>query len=138
MVLGLSTFNKCTYLSGCECWDMGWAAGAVGAWNARRLAVLTGREIRSEYLEPSYDLIGAVRARRMQYVGHVLRLGEGRLLFKALEAEWDSLGGAGGGLLYDAPRLESFNELVMVASDRDLWRGLVEKIYKRKPKKRRK
>ena len=38
---------------GCECWDMEWAVGAVGAWNARRLAVLTDREIRSEYLEPS-------------------------------------------------------------------------------------
>ena len=55
------------------------ACTAVGARNARRLAVITGREIREEYLVPSYDLIGAVRARRLKYVGHILRLEEGRI-----------------------------------------------------------
>ena len=65
---------------GCECWDMSQAAKTVGAWNARRLACITNREIREEYKAPSYDLVGAVRARRLKYVGKILRMEEGRLL----------------------------------------------------------
>ena len=37
---------------------------------------------------PSYDLVGAVRARRLKYVGKILRMEEGRLLLRALEEEW--------------------------------------------------
>ena len=65
-------------------------------------------------------------------------MGEGRLLRRALEAEWDSLGGECRGLLYDTPRVDNFEDLVMLASDRDLWRGLVEKMYKRKLRKSKK
>ena len=123
---------------GCECWDMERACTAVGAWNARRLAVITGREIREEYLVPSYDLIGAVRARRLKYVGHILRLEEGRMLRGAIEEEWRNQKDGCRGLLYDTPIVETFDELVQLASDSKLWRGLVEKIYKKKPKRKRK
>ena len=123
---------------GCECWDMERACTAVGAWNARRLAVITGREIREEYLVPSYDLIGAVRARRLKYVGHILRLEEGRMLRGAIEEEWRNQTDGCRGLLYDTPIVETFDELVQLASDSKLWRGLVEKIYKKKPKRKRK
>ena len=87
---------------------------------------------------PSYDLVGAVRARRMQYVGHILRLEDGRMLRRALEEEWSRQSDGCRGLLYDTPVVDTFNELVLIASDRDLWRGLVEKIYKKKPKRKKK
>ena len=37
---------------------------------------------------PNYDLIGAVRAFRLKYVGKIRRMAEGRLLLKAVEEEW--------------------------------------------------
>ena len=40
---------------------------------------LACHDCREEYKMPSYDLVGAVRARRLQYVGQILRLEEGRL-----------------------------------------------------------
>ena len=44
---------------GCECWDLTEkAATALRSWNARRLAMITGREIREEYNDPSFDLMG--------------------------------------------------------------------------------
>ena len=59
---------------GCECWDLTERAGtALRAWNARRLAMITGREIREEYLEPLFDLLGYARARRLKWAGQLLR-----------------------------------------------------------------
>ena len=87
---------------------------------------------------PSYDLIGAVRARRLKYVGHILRLEEGRMLRGAIEEEWRNQTDGCRGLLYDTPIVETFDELVQLASDSKLWRGLVGKIYKKKPKRKRK
>ena len=122
---------------GCECWDMSQAAKTVGAWNARRLACITNREIREEYKAPSYDLVGAVRARRLKYVGKILRMEEGRLLLRAMEEEWSLETTGNKGLLYDTPIVDTFNELIVLAHDEELWRGLVESIYKRKPKRSR-
>ena len=56
-------------------------------------------------------------------MGHILRMGEGRLLRNALEAEWEQQGGKCRGLLVDALKVDRF-------SNRDLWRGLVEQMYK--------
>ena len=33
----------------------------VGAWNARRLSFITNREIRDEYLVPSFDVVARIR-----------------------------------------------------------------------------
>ena len=45
----------------------------VGAWNARRLSFITDREIRDEYLVPSFDIVARIRARRLTWAGHLLR-----------------------------------------------------------------
>ena len=104
------------------------AANAVRGWNARRLALISGREIRDEYVGPSVDLLGMVRARRMKWVGEILRLEEDRLLRNALEVEWDQQGGSCGGLLRDVPEVDSFSQLIDIASDSDLWRGMIDQI----------
>ena len=55
---------------GCEAWlQFLW----VGAWNARRLSFITDREIRDEYLVPSFDIVARIRARRLTWAGHLLR-----------------------------------------------------------------
>ena len=35
---------------GCECWDLEECTGMIQQWNARRLALISGREIRDEYV----------------------------------------------------------------------------------------
>ena len=105
----------------------------LGGWPALQIY----REIREEYKAPSYDLVGAVRARRLKYVGKILRMEEGRLLLRALEEEWSLEATGNKGLLYDTPIVDTFNELIVLAHDEELWRGLVESIYKRKPKRSR-
>ena len=61
-------------LYGCECW---WlddkVSSMVGAWNARRLAVITGRSIQEEYKEPARDAVAMARRRRRKWQGRVLR-----------------------------------------------------------------
>ena len=123
---------------GCECWDLEECTGMIQQWNARRLALISGREIRDEYVGPSVDLLGMVRARRMRWVGEMLRLGEERLLRNALEIEWDQQGESCGGLLRDVPEVDSFSQLIDIASDIKLWKGLVDQIYRkpRRPKRR--
>ena len=64
-------------------------------------------------------------------MGEILRLGEDRLLRNALEIEWDQQGGSCGGLLRDVPEVDSFSQLIDIASDSNLWRGLIDQIYKK-------
>ena len=45
----------------------------VGAWNAKRLSFITDREIRDEYVVPSFDIVARIRARRLTWAGHLLR-----------------------------------------------------------------
>ena len=59
---------------GCEAWPITekvikW----IGAWNARRLSFNTDREIRDEYLVPSFDIVARIRARILTRAGHLLR-----------------------------------------------------------------
>ena len=45
-------------------------------FNAKRLAVITGRSIDAENRNPSYDLVKDVRLARIKWLGHILRLDE--------------------------------------------------------------
>jgi hypothetical protein len=51
---------------------------------ARRLAFVTGREIRDEYCVPSFVLVARVRARRLRWAGHLLEASEEYLSRRAL------------------------------------------------------
>ena len=107
--------------------------GLLDTWNARRLAFITGREIRSELSVPTFHLTRWLRARRLQWGGHLLR-DHGPSLAAAVARQDTSE----FGLFMDAPPV-GLEERQSIASDRDLWRGLVEKLYhlKRRSKHRR-
>ena len=66
------------------------------------------------------DLVLHLRKRRVRWVGHLLREEEGFLARRAL-AELFRLR-VGGSILMDAPPCSSFDELVVLASDRESWR----------------
>eukprot|EP01047_Picozoa_sp_COSAG01_P057547 COSAG01_NODE_6665_length_3556_cov_76.764536_2_plen_153_part_00 len=47
--------------------------GRVRNWNARLLKHITGREIVEEHESPTFDLVAALRSRRLRWLGHILR-----------------------------------------------------------------
>eukprot|EP01047_Picozoa_sp_COSAG01_P031456 COSAG01_NODE_2233_length_8112_cov_41.569699_8_plen_218_part_00 len=54
--------------------------GKIKNWNARLLKHITGRDIIEEYNTPTYDLVAGLRARRLRWLGHILRSDATRLL----------------------------------------------------------
>ena len=59
---------------GCEAWPITEKVTKwVGAWNARRLSFITNREIRDEYLVPSFDIVARIRARRLTCINPQIR-----------------------------------------------------------------
>ena len=47
--------------------------GTLRGWAARKLARITGRSVREECHEPTFDLVKKLRVSRLRWVGHVLR-----------------------------------------------------------------
>ena len=116
---------------GSECWDLaGSTCSAVRAWNARRLATLTGRSIKEEYEHPTHDLLGGVRRRRLKWLGDLLRAEESFLPRRVALTELARFPGKGhpGGIFMDAPRAGSVEELVELARDKARWAKFVKNI----------
>ena len=118
---------------GCECWDLTVkAATALRAWNARRLTMITGREIREEYLTPAFNLLNSARARRLKWAGQLLRGEESFLPRRVALAELSRTGGKGtpGGIFQDAPVVKSIEELIEAARNEKWWKERVERVSK--------
>jgi exonuclease III/alkylhydroperoxidase family enzyme len=112
---------------GSEIWRLDEKTKAkIRGWNARCLSVITGRSIRDETVDPSFDMVSRLRSRRLRWAGHILRLEESSLIRKVLIAvaarEIESGCKDDGGLLADAPAFGSVEQLLEVAGDRDEWR----------------
>ncbi len=56
------------------------ALAMLNGFNSRQLHRITGRSYCDEATTPSYDLLKAVRTRRHQWLGHILRMPSDRLL----------------------------------------------------------
>ena len=110
-------------------------------WNARCLALITGREHREETVDPTFDILERLRARRLRWAGHILRSEESNLLRRVLLAEAQQELEAGhataGGLLMDAPTFRSVEELLGFAEDREGWRFLVSGLLPEGSKRKR-
>ena len=90
-------------------------------FNSRQLHRITGRSYREEATKPSYDLLTAVRKRRQQWLGHILRMPSDRLVHRAVLALGQQTGPPyqPGSLLMDTPL--PLTELVKRAADRRGW-----------------
>ena len=51
---------------------------SVNGFNSRCLHIVTGQDYRVTAIAPEYDLILAIRQRRLRYLGHILRMPESR------------------------------------------------------------
>ena len=100
----------------------------INGANSRMLSVITGKTIHQEAIKESctFNLVRVIRARRLQWLGHILRLDEDRLLFKAIRLMYE--GRSKGDLLMDAPVTKTWEELRHCARDRKKWRSRVQAI----------
>ena len=109
---------------GFECWNLSPAVTRkLNGWNSRCLSILTVRTVAEEAgsrnATPTFDLVSHLRVRRLQWVGHILRQPEERLLRKVvvgLEIRKK------GSLLMDIPNdIRSMDDLIDCAMDRQKW-----------------
>ena len=138
--------SKLTY--GCEAWELDErACRLLNGANARMLSHITGRSAHEEASKATrtFDILAAIRARRLKWVGHILRMRHDRLIFKALKHMHDTTPAptkrhnintrnneytthTRGDLLMDVPAKFTWKELQQLAANRDGWRKRVQAI----------
>ena len=70
----LRLYRVCVCSSFTHCWTLTRAVTrSINGFNSRCLHVMTGEHYRETAIAPAYDLVLAVRRRRLRYLGHVLR-----------------------------------------------------------------
>ena len=74
----------------------------------------------------SFDLVKWIRARRLQWAGHILRMGQDRKLKQAVFEMFKLR--CEGDLLMDTPKTTSWRELTTRAMDKDYWRTRVRAL----------
>ena len=120
----------CSILTyGSEAWTLTTeVTRAINGSNAQMMAGITGNTPHQEASTKSrtFDIILWIRARRLQWLGHILRMGTERLLKRAAYEMFKNR--KAGDLLMDAPTHQTWKELCTYAVDRDYWRARVRSM----------
>ena len=101
---------------------------ALNGANAQMMAAITGNTPHQEASARTrtFDIVMWIRARRLQWLGHILRMGRKRLLKRAIYEMLKER--QEGDMLMDAPSHNSWRELCTYAIDRDYWRARVRSM----------
>ena len=121
--------SVCSILTyGSEAWHLtAEVQRALNGANSQMMSVITGRTPHQEAsVDKTFDLVRWIRARRLQWLGHILRMGTERSLKRAVFVMFKSP--REGDLMMDAPRHDSWRELTKYAADRDWWRERVRSL----------
>ena len=93
------------------------------------VSIITGKTVREESAGgKSFDLVKWIRARKLQWLGHILRMGQDRMLKQAMHIYEMFKARQAGDMLMDAPETSSWRELCTYACDRDYWRMRVRAL----------
>ena len=113
----------------CEAWTLNRTViRSINGFNSRCLHVMTGEHYRETASAPAYDLVLAVRRRRVRYLGHVLRTPADRMVRCALMALVIDASHYPMGSLFSDCQGIALPQLVTMASSRSLWRAKVASI----------
>jgi len=107
---------------GCEAWNLTKNIQAkLNGANSRCVSRITGRTAHEEAskLTRTYDLVTAIRRRRYQWLGHILRLKGPRLIKIAVRTQYEM--NLPGNICMDAPITQNFESLEKLAQDREVW-----------------
>ena len=121
--------SVCSILTyGSEAWRLTTeVCAALNGANSSMVSVITGKTIKEEAtVGKSFDLLKWIRARRLQWLGHILRMGTERTLKQAVFIMFKTQ--QPGYLLMDAPATNSWRELQTYAQDREYWRTRVRAL----------
>ena len=113
----------------CEAWTLKRTEiRSINGFNSRCLHVMTGEHYRETATAPAYDLVLAVRRRRLSYLGHVLRMPSDRMVLCALMALMtDTSHYPSGSLLRDCQGI-ALPQLEAMAPSRSMWRAKVASL----------
>ena len=113
----------------CEAWTLNRTViRSINGYNSRCLHVMTGEHYRETATAPAYDLVLAVRRRRLRYLGHVLRMPSDRMVRCALMAlVTDTSHYPSGSLLSDCQGI-ALPQLEAMASSRSMWHAKVASL----------
>jgi len=112
----------------CEAWTLSPAAlKRINGFNSRCLHNITFRPYREEAVDPSFDLVSAIKLRRLRWLGHILRMPDDRLLRKVV----CSLASSGppypdGSIFMDCSL--PLDQLVLESTDRAAWRRKIRPL----------
>ena len=101
---------------------------SINGFNSRCLHVITGQDYRHTATAPVFDLVRAIRQRRLLYLGHILRMPESRVVRRALMAL--TVNGTQypeGSLLMDCPTIP-FADIEALAQRRATWNTMVNRL----------
>ena len=110
----------------CEGWDMTQKVmKRINGFNSRSLHRITNKSYHSTATTPDFNLILAIRQRRLRYLGHILRMDSDRLVKRCFIA-YVRGGNAPppGSLMMDCEN-SSIDDLIAAAEDRVGWRDSV-------------
>ena len=98
---------------------------ALNGANASMVSVMTDKSPHQEASVKSqtFDLVDWVRARRLQWLGHILRMGTDRMLKRAVFEMFKAR--KPGDMLMDPPEHDSWRALCTAAMDKEKWRARV-------------
>ena len=102
----------------------------INGFNSRCLHVITGGDYRDTATTPVYDLVLAVRKRRMRYLGHVLRLPQDRIVRRSPIALVKGGTYYPDGSLFSDCEVDGLHQLMMLATNRSAWRAKVASLTK--------
>jgi len=130
MKLGFYIIAVCsTFTHACEAWSLTEKVRkSINGFNSRCLHVITKRTYRETATNPPFNLVLAIRKRRMRYLGHILRMSPNRLLRRTFMAYTHGGNGAPDGGLMDDCNSLPIEELALVAHDRRRWNSLVNDL----------
>ena len=120
----------CVLTRASEAWALTEAVmRSVNGFTCRCLHVSTGQDYRVTSTTPEYNLLHAIRQRRLRYLCHILRMPKSRVVRRALVALAE--GGTvypKGSLFMDFQAME-MDQLVALALRRGAWNALAKQLH---------
>ena len=100
----------------------------INGSNAYMLSHITGKTKHEETTKDktTFNILAWIRARRLKWVGHILRLDNKRLIKQALKVIYDNR--QEGDILMDVPQELNWQQLQEMAEDKNGWRARVHTL----------
>ena len=118
------------FTHGCEAWSLTDSIRkSINGFNSRCLSTITGKDFRETATHPDFNnIISAIMRRRLQFVGHILRIDSQRLLRRTFIAIISSSPRPSGSLLHGLVSM-TLDEIISLASNRRDWSRQINSLF---------